>query len=292
MTRPSDIRIGISGWTYAPWRGHFYPEGLVQKNELHYASRQFRAIEINGTFYGLQKPASFEKWRTATPDDFVFPMKAPKYITHIRRLQDPQAPIANFLASGLLKLGPKLGPILWQMPPSMAYDPVLMEDFLKLLPHDTEAAAALARRHDESRAGKVSTETEENRPMRHAVEIRNESFRDPGFIALLRRYDVALVCADTAKWPKLLDLTSDFVYCRLHGAEELYRSTYLDEVIETWADRVVAWATGKPVTDGDMVAKPVGRPRKRDVFLFFDNTEKRNAPVNAQTLMRRVADRL
>lgn len=174
----------------------------------------------------------------------------------------------------------------------MSFDPVLIEDFLKLLPHDTEAAAALARQHDEARAGKVWTETEEVRPVRHAIEIRNESFRDPAFIDLLRRYDVALVCADTAKWPKLLDLTSDFVYCRLHGAEELYRSTYLDEVIDTWAARVVAWATGRPVTDGDMVTKPIGRLRKRDVFLFFDNTEKRNAPVNAQTMTQRVAEPL
>jgi len=292
MAKPADIRIGISGWTYPPWRGHFYPQGLVQKRELEFASGVFRAIEVNGTFYGLQKPPSFEKWRRETPDDFVFPLKAPRYITHIRRLREPLTPIANYLASGLLKLGPKLGPILWQIPPSMAFDPVLIEDFLKLLPHDTEAAATLARRHDETRKGAVWTETEEVRPLRHAIEIRNESFRDPAFIDLLRRYDVALVCADTVKWPRLLDLTSDFVYCRLHGSEELYRSNYLDEVIDTWADRVVAWATGKPVTDGDMVTEPVGRARKRDVFLFFDNTEKRNAPVNAQTLMRRVNERL
>jgi len=292
MAKPADIRIGISGWTYPPWRGHFYPEGLVQKRELEFASRVFRAIEVNGTFYGLQTPPSFEKWRRETPDDFVFPLKAPRYITHIRRLREPRIPIANYLASGLLKLGPKLGPILWQIPPSMGFDPVLIEDFLKLLPHDTEAAAEVARQHDDARTGKVWTETEEKRPMRHAIEIRNESFRDPAFIALLRRYDVALVCADTAKWPKLLDLTSDFVYCRLHGSEELYRSNYLDEVIATWADRVVSWATGKSVTDGDMVTNPIGRARKRDVFLFFDNTEKRNAPVNAQTMMQQVAARL
>lgn len=287
-TKRGAIRIGVSGWTYPPWRGHFYPKGLLQKNELTYASGQFPSLEINSTFYSLQKPDIFARWREATPDGFVFAVKAPRFITHVRRLRDVEAPLANFFASGVLRLGPKLGPLLWQFPPNFRFDAALMRDFLTLLPKDTLAAAKQATGHDERLAGRVWTRTDARRAMRHAVEIRHDSFRDPAFIDLLRQHDVALVCADTVKWPRLMDLTSDFAYCRLHGSVELYRSGYGDAELGRWAGRIRAWASGRPMRDGEFADEAAGPLRPRDVFLFFDNTDKRLAPENAATLMRRL----
>jgi uncharacterized protein YecE (DUF72 family) len=284
-----EIRIGISGWTYPPWRGVFYPEKLKQKDELPYAARQFRAIEINGTFYGLQRPKSFAKWRDETPEDFVFSVKAPRFITHTKRLRDVQAPIANFLASGLLRLGPKLGPILWQFPPTMRFDPNLFEAFLAMLPHDTEAALALARQHDDRMKGRAWLETDGARPFRHAVEIRHDSFRNPQFIRLLRKHRVALVCADTGKWPRLMDLTANFIYCRLHGDEELYASGYSEKSLDFWRNNVACWAAGREPDKAERIAGPT-RPRKmgRDVYLFFDNDVKVRAPYDAASLMQRL----
>jgi uncharacterized protein YecE (DUF72 family) len=182
MTRRPDIRIGVSGWTYPPWRGAFFPKGLPQKKELAYAGSMFRTIEINGTFYRLQRPESFGRWVEETPDDFVFTVKAPRFITHIRRLREPEAPVANFLASGVLRLGSKLGPILWQFPPNFKFDPELMRQFMEMLPHDTEAALKLAHRHDGRLKDHVWLSIDAKRSMRHAIEIRHESFRDPAFI--------------------------------------------------------------------------------------------------------------
>jgi len=291
MRRPrhdtGDIRIGISGWTYAPWRGNFYPDDVPQSGELAFASRQFRSIEINGTFYGLQKPEVFGRWADETPDDFVFAVKAPRFITHIKRLREPKAPLANFLASGVLRLGEKLGPLLWQFPPSFKFERELLEEFLALLPHDTEAAEELARQHDE-RLKLAWLKTDAKRPMRHAIEIRHESFRDPGFIELLRKYDVALVCADTVKWPRLMDVTSDFIYCRLHGSTELYRSGYDEAALEQWAQRIRHWSGGQPMSDGDFAGKPETKAKPRDVFMYFDNTDKLRAPDDARTLMAKL----
>jgi uncharacterized protein YecE (DUF72 family) len=286
--RRGDIRIGVSGWTYAPWRGAFYPKGLAQKRELAHASSVFPAIEINGTFYGLQTPDSFARWADETPDDFVFAVKAPRFITHIKRLRDPAIPLANFFASGILRLGRKLGPILWQFPPSFHFDAALLDAFLGLLPHDPEEAGACATLHDDRIKARAWLRPDGVPKLRHAVEIRHDSFRDPAFTALLREHGVALVCADTVEWPRLMDLTSDFVYCRLHGSEELYRSRYEDEALDRWADRVRGWSRGKPMRDGDFV-DPRHKPKgPRDVFLFFDNTDKLHAPDDAQALMRRL----
>jgi uncharacterized protein YecE (DUF72 family) len=285
--REKEIRIGLSGWTYPPWRGHFYPKGLAQKRELSFAAAQFPALEINGTFYGLQKPETFARWAGSVPEDFVFAIKGSRYITHVLRLRQVETPLCNVLASGLLRLGPRLGPLLWQFPPSFRFDAALMRDFLALLPKDTKAAAALARRHDGHLDGRAWVETDAVRPLRHAVEIRHDSFRDPAFVDLLRRYGVALVCADTTDWPRLMDLTADFVYCRLHGAEELYRSPYDEAELERWAARIRSWHAGLPMRDGDFAGDPDGAIRHpRDVFLFFDNTDKRHAPRDAATLMR------
>jgi uncharacterized protein YecE (DUF72 family) len=283
------VRIGISGWRYIPWRGVFYPEKLSQKKELAYASRIFRSIEINGTFYSLQRPDYFQAWADETPDDFVFSVKAPRFITHIRRLRDAKTPLANFLASGIFRLGPKLGPLLWQLPPNFKYDPARLDEFLKLLPHDTESAAALSRRHDKWMKGRAAMKSDAKRPLRHAIEIRHTSFATPGFIEMLRSYNVALVCADTVEWPSLMDVTSDFMYCRLHGSEILYASGYTPEALDQWTGRVCAWAGGSEPEDARRVVKNCGaKVPARDVFVYFDNDVKVRAPFDAKSLTERV----
>ncbi|MFC7400171.1 DUF72 domain-containing protein [Chelatococcus sp. GCM10030263] len=290
MAKAGTIRIGISGWTYGRWRGVFYPKGLPHKKELAYAAEHFRSVEVNGTFYGLQRPESFARWREETPDDFVFAIKASRYITHMLKLKDVETPLANFMASGLLRLGPKLGPILWQFPERMPFDAERFEAFLKLLPRNTAEASALARRHDARLDGRDWLESDVEQPLRHAFEIRNESFRAPAFIELLRRYNGALVCADTVDWPLLMDVTADFVYCRLHGSEELYVSGYDDEALDRWAARVHAWAHGREPEDAERVLPPT-RPRRagRDVFVYFDNDAKVRAPADASALAARLA---
>jgi uncharacterized protein YecE (DUF72 family) len=290
--KPGDVRIGVSGWVYPPWRGVFFPKKLPQAQELAHVGQTFRTNEINGTFYGTQAPTSFQRWFEAVPKDFKFSMKGPRFITHILRLKNAAQPLANFIASGPLALGEKLGPILWQLPPSFKFDRDRIEAFLELLPHDTEAAAKLAKRHDERLKKGAWTKTDKKRPMRHAMEVRHESFADPAFIKLLRAHKVALVCADTEKWPRLMDLTADFVYCRLHGSGKLYASNYEGPELTAWAKRVAAWARGddppgEHVIDGNPQIRA-----KRDVFVYFDNTEKVHAPANALKLEKRVRELL
>ncbi|WP_137390495.1 DUF72 domain-containing protein [Rhodoligotrophos defluvii] len=289
MARSGTIRIGISGWTYAGWRGVFYPRGLPARRELAYAAERFRSIEINGTFYRMQRPENFAEWHDQTPDGFVFAVKGPRFITHMKKLRDVEVPLANFLASGLLRLRAKLGPILWQFPPRMRFNRDIWDAFLALLPKDTGQALELARHHDPRVEGRNWLAIDAKRPMRHAVEIRHESFRSPEFIALLRRHDVALVCADTVEWPLLMDLTADFVYCRLHGSEVLYTSGYEDEALDRWAARVEAWAQGHEPSDAIRVLPPT-KPRRagRDVFVYFDNDAKVRAPFDAAGLAERV----
>jgi uncharacterized protein YecE (DUF72 family) len=284
------IRIGISGWRYVPWRKVFYPEDLVQAKELHFASRALPSIEINGSFYGLQRPTSYARWYEDTPEGFVFSAKAHRYITHILRLRDVEKPIANFLASGLFHLKEKLGPILWQFPPSFRFDPELFENFLKLLPHDWETALALAHKRDTKMRDQEFLAIDENRPLRHAVEIRNKSFVDPAFIDLLRKYDVALVVADTAgKWPYYEDVTSDFIYIRLHGEEELYASGYTEEALDRWAARIKAWSQGSQAEDAVLISeKKPATLKTRDVYCYFDNDIKVKAPFDARKLLRRL----
>jgi len=286
--RGGTIRIGISGWTYAPWRGVFYPKKLAHRRELGYAAGQFRSIEINGTFYGLQRPETFIRWRDETPEDFVFAIKASRYITHMRRLRNIEEPLANFLVSGLLELGPKLGPILWQFPPRMKFDAALFGAFLDLLPKDTKAAQGLIRRHA-SRRPRGAQPAGKHHRLRHAVEIRDESFRDPAFIRLLRRHKIALVCADTVDWPRLMDLTADFVYCRLHGSEKIYESGYDKKSLDDWASRLRSWQRGGEPQKAERVL-PRSQPRQsgRDVFVYFDNDKKVRAPADAASLAGRV----
>ncbi|MEA2776452.1 MAG: hypothetical protein QOF90_1858 [Acetobacteraceae bacterium] len=281
------IRVGISGWTYSPWRGIFYPKGLKREQELAYAASHLRAIEINGTFYGMQRPDAFGSWADQVPADFVFSVKGPRYITHMLRLRDPLVPLANFVASGLLRLGIHLGPILWQFPANFRFSPARIEPFLKMLPRDTAAAAALGRRHDNKLRAPAWLEVESRRPIRHAFEIRHDSFRCQQFIDLLRSHDVGLVCSDSVEWPRLMDVTSDFIYCRLHGAKELYASNYDNAALDEWGRRIKAWAGGGEPDDAERVGGRA-RSRKRDVFVFFDNDRKVRAPANAMELIRRL----
>ena len=285
---PGRVRIGISGWSYAPWRGKFYPLKLSRKKELAYAAQRFSSIEVNGTFYGLQRPEAFGLWRSETPDDFVFAVKGSRYITHMLKLRDAEVPLANFLASGLLRLGPKLGPILWQCPPQVKFDADRFRKFLSLLPHTTRQAARLARHHDQRLDDRNWLLSDVQRPLRHAVEIRHESFRTPDFIRLLREYRVALVCADSVEWPLLGDLTSDFVYCRLHGSEELYVSGYDSATLDRWAERIRTWASGGNPEDLDCILPPAKPTSGRDVFVYFDNDAKVRAPIDALSLAERV----
>lgn len=289
MKKTGEIRIGISGWTYKPWRGVFYPKGLPQRLELSYAAEHVRSIEINGTFYGLQRPEHFAAWHDTTPDDFVFAVKGSRYITHMRRLKDIETPLANFMASGPLRLGKKLGPILWQFPPRMRFDPERFEQFLVMLPKNTEDAAKLARKHDSRLDKRAYAETDAKRPLRHALEIRHDSFRSEEFIALLRRYHVGLVVADTVEWPLLMDLTADFVYCRLHGSEELYVSGYNDKALDHWAHLIRSWSKGRDPREAERAASP-SPPRAggRDVFVYFDNDVKVRAPEDAISLANRL----
>ena len=284
------IHIGISGWRYTPWRGDFYPEGLPQKRELQFASRAVNSIEINGSFYALQTPKRYAEWYADTPDGFMFSVKAPRYITHILRLRDVHKPMANFFASGVLELKEKLGPILWQFPPSFKFDPALFEAFLKELPTDTQQAATLARQHEPRLNGKASLQAHGKRALRHAVEIRHKSFAVPKFVHLLDTYGVALVVADTAgKWPYLEDVTANFVYLRLHGDKQLYASGYTPEALTRWGDRIERWCKGKQPTDAHL-ADPQHKPRarkQRDVFCFFDNDIKVRAPFDARQLLKR-----
>ncbi|MEK1941218.1 MAG: DUF72 domain-containing protein [Pseudomonas sp.] len=281
------IYIGMSGWRYAPWRGDFYPKGLVQKNELKFASRAVNSIEINGSFYALQTPERYRGWAADTPERFVFSIKAPRLITHIKRLHDIEQPLANFFASGLGQLDDRLGAILWQFPPSFKFDAALMEAFLAQLPTDGKAAKKLASQSDERMQVEGYLDWQGKRALRHAVEIRNDSFVDPAFIALLRKFNVALVIADTAKkWPYAEDLTADFVYMRLHGDKKLYSSGYSDAALKRWHKRMDAWRHGKQPDDAHLISpdsKP--SPGPRDIYCYFDNDIKVRSPYDARALL-------
>ena len=288
----SDVRIGISGWRYAPWRGDFYPKGLPQRRELEFASREVNSIEINGSFYGLQTPERYSKWAEQTPDDFVFSVKAPRFITHVRRLVDIDEPLANFFASGLLGLKEKLGPILWQFPPSFRFDEELFAEFVAKLPANTDQARSHAR-HASARlhvTGYLAATAD--RPLRHAVEIRNASFCNPAFIKLLRRHGIALVVADTAgKWPYAEDITADFLYLRLHGDAELYVSGYSPQALQHWHQRIETWTAGEQPADARLIDKTHKTSRTaRVLYCYFDNDVKVRAPYDARDLQQRLQE--
>ncbi|MEC5194334.1 uncharacterized protein YecE (DUF72 family) [Xanthomonas campestris] len=284
------IRIGISGWRYARWRGTFYPTGLAQRRELAYAGRCFPSVEINGSFYSLQRPESYQSWHDETPDDFVFAVKGPRCVTHMKRLRDCEQALANFFASGVLRLGPKLGPILWQLPPTLRFDEAVLDAFFSALPRDTEAALALARKRDTTLMhGRTALRIDRKRPLRHALEMRHPSFCDPSCMKLLRKHKVGVVVADTAgKFPYLEDVTADFVYLRLHGDAQLYASGYSDHALDRWGERIAAWAAGGEPSDAQRVGPRASKRARRDVYCYFDNDMKVHAPFDARGLMQRL----
>jgi uncharacterized protein YecE (DUF72 family) len=281
------VFIGVSGWRYEPWRGNFYPKGLAQARELWHAARHFNSIELNGSFYSLQRPSSYAQWAAQTPPGFVFAVKGGRYITHMLKLRNAQTALANFFASGLFALGDKLGPILWQFPPQMRLDLDLFEAFFTALPKTTAAAAKVAQGHDQRLQGRELVEPLHRQRLRHCVEVRHESFVDPAFIALLRRFNIAWVVADTPNpWPLYEDVTADFVYMRLHGSTELYKSRYTAEQIARWAKCIEAWRHGRQPRGARLISRE--RPPAldaRDVYCYFDNTDKLHAPDNARELM-------
>lgn len=270
--RAGTVLVGTSGWRYPPWRGTFYPPGLVQRRELEYLSRKVTSIEINGSFYSLQRPENYRAWVEQVPAGFVFAVKGPRFVTHLKQLRDVAVPVANFLASGVLGLGPALGPVLWQLPPRMRFDADRVARFLELLPSTTTAAARAATGHDERLDGRALVETDADRPLRHAVEPRHPSFRDPAFTVLLREHGVALVQSDSAgTWPVFDEVTADLVYLRLHGQGELYAGGYTAAALDGWAARIRAW-----------------RDAGHDVVCYFDNDAKVHAPTDARALLDRL----
>lgn len=285
MARAS-VHVGISGWMYGGWRGPFYPRGLPHRRELEYASRRLNAIEINGTFYSLQRPSSFGTWYDETPAGFRFALKGSRFITHMKQLNDVHTAVANYFASGVLRLREKLGPILWQFSARRRFDAERFDAFLGLLPRSTRAAAAIARRHDHRLKVAPWLKPGTNRPLRHAFEVRHESFFNDEFIDVLRRHNAALVFSDAGpEWPYAEDVTADFIYIRLHGAEEIYASGYDDSALEQWAQRIRSWRAGREPRDARRRGtRRAVKTAARDVYVFFDNDRKVRAPHDAMRL--------
>lgn len=267
------VRIGVSGWTYRAWRGDFYPAGLVQRRELAYMSHRLTSIEVNGSFYSLQRPSSWDRWRAEVPEGFVFSVKGSRFVTHLRRLREPRVPLANFFAQGLLGLGDKLGPILWQLPATQPWEEQLVGEFLDLLPRTTGEAAELAQQHDDKVSGeKLWSGQVDDRPLVHVLEPRHRGFAAPEALAQLVHAGVGLVVADSAnKFPRFEQAQGPVVYVRLHGDVDLYVSGYGDEALDAWAEKIRGWTA-----DG------------REAYVYFDNDAKGHAPWDALRLIERL----
>jgi uncharacterized protein YecE (DUF72 family) len=257
-----EFRVGIGGWTFEPWRGNFYPDKLPHARELEYASRQLSSIEVNGTYYGSQKPESFARWREETPDGFVFSLKGPRFATNRRKLAESAQSIERFLTSGITELKEKLGPINWQFLPTKQFDPDDFEAFLKLLP----------KRHD-------------GHALRHVVEVRHDSFRVPEFVALLRKHDVAVVLTDKDEFPKIPDITASFVYARLQRCAEKVKNGYTPAALAEWAGRARKWAHGGQPDDLEPIGGKPHAAKHRDVFIYMINGHKPKAPFAAMALL-------
>lgn len=260
----SRVRVGIGGWSYEPWRGVFYPDGLAQRRELEFASRALNSIEINSTWYGAQRPESFARWRDETPDDFVFALKAPRFVMHRRALAEAGESIERFFASGVMELGDKLGPVNWQLAPGKPFDPDDYARFLELLPASVDG-----------------------RPIRHALEVRDESFCCAEFVALARAHKAAIVIAGDAPYPLIGDLSAPFVYARIMGTQENRKLGYGPTALERWTRRALEWAAGDTPKDLDTFAEPAGKA-PRDVFLYVISGHKVSNPAAAQALMVRL----
>jgi uncharacterized protein YecE (DUF72 family) len=264
--------IGISGYDYKGWRGRFYPAKLPARQWLHYASHTFNSIELNGTFYSLKSPDVFRRWADEAPDDFIYAVKGGRFITHNLKLRNAEAALGNFFASGVLALGRRTGPFLWQLPGTYRFDAERLDSFIRQLPRDSTEAEATARAHDDRlRRGALITAAEQV-PYRHAFEVRHPSYFTREFYDLLRAHACAFVIADTAgRYPYADEVTADFVYVRLHGSRELYVSGYMEAELAVWAARVKKW-----------------RGDGRDVYVYFDNDAKVHAPFDALRLAERV----
>lgn len=261
----SRIRVGIGGWNFAPWRNNFYPTGLVQRRELEYASRHLRAIEINGTYYGAQKPTTYAKWAAETPEGFVFSLKAPRYVTEGKRLADAGRGIDGFVFGGLAEFGDRLGPVLWQLRPTRPFDGDDLAAFLDLLPRELNG-----------------------RPMRHVLEVRHPSFLDERYVELARSYRIPTVFTDSPEHPSLGDLTGDFAYARLMRSEAQLETGYPSGDLDIWTTRARAWAEGHDLPDLPHVSAPLKTQTPRDVFIYFISSAKERNPAAAMSLQRRV----
>lgn len=267
MSNAGTIRAGIGGWTFGPWEGTFYPDELPKKRQLEYASRKLPTIEVNGTYYGTQKPAVFAKWAAEVPDGFTFSLKGNRFVTNRKLLAEAGESLSRFLASGITELGDRLGPILWQFAPTKKFDPVDFEAFLKLLP-----------------------EKQDSIPLRHVLEVRHPSFVAPEFAALARKYRVAICYAHHFTYPEIADVTANFVYARLQRGEDSIPTAYATADLDAWAERAKTWAAGGMPGDlplADQTVKVEAKPR--DVFVYFIHEGKVRAPQAAQALMERVS---
>lgn len=266
MTQSGKIRVGIGGWTFEPWEGTFYPDSLSKKRQLEFAGKELRAIEVNGTYYSSQKPETFARWAAEVPDDFIFSLKASRFVTNRKVLSEAGESMQRFLTQGLTELGPHLGPILWQFAPTKKFEPEDFEGFLKLLP-----------------------EKQDGLPLRHVVEVRNPTFQVPEFVDLLEKYNVAVVLAEHADYPMIADVTADFVYLRLQKGSDDIKTCYASDQLDLWADRAKSFAAGGE-PDGLARSAPDRKAKKepRDVFAFFITEGKVNAPNGARELQKRV----
>ena len=265
-----DVHVGLSGWDYPRWQGDFYPADLAARRRLEYAAEHFDTLEVNASFYSLQRPTTYQRWYDATPPGFVFALKGGRFITHLKRLRDVGQGLANYFASGPLVLAEKLGPVLWQLPATIRFDEALIAEFLARLPRTTTAAAELAARHDDKLRGRVALDVDGERAIRHALEVRHRSFDDPRYYDLLTRHDVANVASDSPTWPLLDRRTTDAAYVRLHGHTELYASGYSGASLDRWADHCRSWAEHGPV------------------YVYFDNDARGRAPHDALALRKRL----
>jgi uncharacterized protein YecE (DUF72 family) len=268
--------IGISGYDYKPWRGRFYPDDVPARRWLEYASRKFNSIELNGTFYSLKSPAVFERWVTEVPErDFIFAIKGGRFITHNLKLRNAEASLGNFFASGVLALGEKTGPFLWQLPATYRFDAGRLDSFMRLLPRSARDAEAVARQHDHRLRRGALVDAAMDVPYRHAFEVRHPTYFTDEFYDILRAHRCGFVIADTAgKFPYAEEITADFVYVRLHGSQELYASGYTDDELDAWAEKIDRWR--KPARSS------------RDVYVYFDNDAKVHAPFDAARLSERL----
>jgi uncharacterized protein YecE (DUF72 family) len=263
--RSGNIYVGIGGWTYEPWRGVFYPKGLPHARELAYAGEHLTSIEVNGTFYSTQSPKTFRKWASEVPDSFMFALKGPRYAVNRRVLGEAGDSIKRFLDSGITELGNKLGPLLWQFAPYKKFDEADFGKFLELLPAKFDG-----------------------RTLRHAIEVRNDSFKAPGFIALLRKFGIAVVYAEHDTYTEIADIPAAFVYARLQKGDEKLKAGYPPKALDAWAKRAKTWASGGAPNDLPRVDKSPAKKQPRDAFIYFIHEAKLRAPAAAMALIERL----